>query len=63
MGRTERPWGQLTLGRQYGSFSDMIGAGDILGLTDGDALHNNGKGNYGSNAGETNFFSGDGCAL
>jgi len=49
-------WGQLTLGRQYGNFSDMIGAGDILGLTHGDALYSNGKSNYGTNAGETNFF-------
>lgn len=49
-------WGQLTLGRQYGTFSDVIGVGDFFGAGHGGLVYNNGKGNYGSNAAETNFF-------
>ncbi|MES1980869.1 MAG: porin [Pseudomonadota bacterium] len=55
-------WGQLTLGRTYGTFSDAIGSGDVFGENHGNEVlykpvgPGNTAGNYGGSNGQENTF-------
>jgi len=52
-------YGTLTFGRQYGTFSDAIGAGDVFGAAHGNGVYANSPTaatNYGGNDGVNAFF-------
>ncbi len=48
-------FGKLTIGRNYGLFTETIGAGDVFGTTHGNWTYANGN-NYGNNVGVNGFF-------
>jgi predicted porin len=49
------PYGTLSMGRQYGTFSDSIGAGDVFGVNHGNGSYNNGS-NYATGDAVNAFF-------
>lgn len=49
------PIGSISFGRQYGTFSDAIGAGDVFGVNHGNAVYDNGT-NFGTNDAVNGFF-------
>ncbi len=48
-------YGTLTFGRQYGTFSDALGIGDVFGTGHGNVAYDNGT-NFGSNDSVNAFF-------